>query len=90
MASVVTWLDISADEQKRMRELASLFTLRDSRDELGLGLLRDSIADAVFPGTSTLHTRARYQLFVPRARDRRRQHTKTRRAPGPGRLSVRG
>ncbi|MBO0981968.1 DUF6361 family protein [Microbacterium sp. SD291] len=65
MASLVTWLDISADEQKRMRELASLFTLRDSRDELGLGLLRDSIADALFPGTSTLHTRARYLLFVP-------------------------
>ncbi|PVE94109.1 DUF6361 family protein [Microbacterium sp. TPD7012] len=65
MASVVTWLDVSAEEQRRMRELAALFTVRDSRDELGLGLLRDSISDALFPGTSTLHTRARYLLFVP-------------------------
>ncbi|MFF7291054.1 DUF6361 family protein [Microbacterium sp. NPDC008134] len=65
MPSSITWLDVSADEQRRMRELASLFTLRDSRDELGLGLLRDAIADALFPGTSTLHTRARYLLFVP-------------------------
>jgi hypothetical protein len=65
MGSLVSWLDVSVDEQRRMRELAALFTLRDSRDELGLGLLRDSIGDALFPGTSTLHTRARYLLFVP-------------------------
>lgn len=65
MASVIGWLDVSVEEQRRMRELAALFTMRDSRDELGLGLLRDSIADALFPGTSTLHTRARYLLFVP-------------------------
>lgn len=65
MPSSITWLDVSVDEQRRMRELASMFTLRDSRDELGLGLLRDAIGDALFPGTSTLHTRARYLLFVP-------------------------
>ena len=65
MASHVTWLDISVDEQRRMRELASLFTLRESRDELGIGLLRDGVGDALFPGTSTLHTRARYALLVP-------------------------
>ena len=65
MASVITWLDVSADEQRRMRELAAMFTQRDSRDELGIGQLRDGISDALFPGTSTLHTRARYLLFVP-------------------------
>lgn len=65
MASLISWLDVSVDEQRRMRELAAMFTLRESRDELGIGLLRDSIGDALFPGTSTLHTRARYLLFVP-------------------------
>lgn len=65
MASVITWLDVSADEQRRMRELAAMFTQRDSRDELGIGQIRDGISDALFPGTSTLHTRARYLLFVP-------------------------
>lgn len=65
MGSLVSWLDVSAEEQRRMREIAALFTVRESRDELGLGMLRDSIGDALFPGTSTLHTRARYLLFVP-------------------------
>ncbi|WP_417555670.1 DUF6361 family protein [Microbacterium sp.] len=65
MTSTISWLDISTDEQRRMRELAALFTQRESRDELGLGQIRDGISDALFPGTSTLHTRARYLLFVP-------------------------
>lgn len=65
MTSMISWLDVSVDEQRRMRELAALFTVRESRDELGLGQLRDGVADALFPGTSTLHTRARYLLFVP-------------------------
>lgn len=65
MASVITWLDVSSDEQRRMRELAAMFTQRDSRDELGIGQIRDGISDALFPGTSTLHTRARYLLFIP-------------------------
>lgn len=43
----------------------ALFEEKDSRDELGLGPIRDSIADHLFPGTSTIQTRARYMLFVP-------------------------
>ncbi|TPW95957.1 hypothetical protein FJ656_34255, partial [Schumannella luteola] len=48
-----------------MRDIIRLFADRESRDELGLGQLRDGIADLLFPGTSTLLTRARYLLFVP-------------------------
>lgn len=33
-------------------------------DELGLGVLRDSFANLMFPATSTLHTHARYYFFV--------------------------
>lgn len=47
-----------------MRVLA-LFQERESRDELGLGAIRDSFSDALFPGTSTLQTRIRYMLFIP-------------------------
>ena len=43
----------------------ALFEEKDSRDELGLGPIRDSIADHLFPGTSTIQTRVRYMLFVP-------------------------
>lgn len=48
-----------------MREIVNLFSERDSRDELGVGQIRDVLSDTLFPGTSTLLTRARYMLFIP-------------------------
>ncbi|RJN32956.1 hypothetical protein D3250_03885 [Nesterenkonia natronophila] len=48
-----------------MREILGHFTDKESREELGLGQIRDALSDGLFPGTSTLHTRARYILFVP-------------------------
>jgi hypothetical protein len=41
------------------------FADRDTRDELGLGAIRDGFADLLFPGTSTIQTRAAYFLLVP-------------------------
>jgi hypothetical protein len=46
-------------------EVIDLFREEDTRDELGLGTIRDPLADLMFPGTSTIQTRARYFLFVP-------------------------
>jgi hypothetical protein len=42
-----------------------MFSQQESRDELGLGRIRDALSDTLFPGTSVLLTRARYLLFVP-------------------------
>jgi len=42
-----------------------LFRNRDTRDELGISSVRDAFAEMLFPGTSTIQTRARYLLFVP-------------------------
>lgn len=61
----LTWLDTSADEQRRIREIIALFAQQESRDELGIGQIRDVFSDALFPGTSVLLTRARYFLIVP-------------------------
>src|ERR1700732_3575593 len=52
--------DFSREDQRRMREIVNLFTQSESRDELGIGQVRDAFSDSLFPGTSTLHTRARY------------------------------
>ncbi|MCS5488304.1 DUF6361 family protein [Curtobacterium flaccumfaciens pv. beticola] len=65
MPSLIAWLDASSEEERRMREIIALFTDRDSRDELGIGQIRDALSNGLFPGTSTLLTRARYALFVP-------------------------
>jgi hypothetical protein len=65
VASGLAWLDSSREDQQRVRELLNLFRETESRDELGIGQVRDAFSDALFPGTSTLHTRARYLLIVP-------------------------
>jgi hypothetical protein len=62
---MIAWLDTSSDEQRRVRELVALFTQSESRDELGIGQIRDAFSDLLFPGTSVIQTRARYFLFVP-------------------------
>lgn len=65
MASILTWIDHDPEARERALRILALFQERESRDELGLGAIRDSLADLLFPGTSTLHTRLRYMLFVP-------------------------
>ncbi len=62
---MIAWLDTSSDEQRRVRELIALFAQSESRDELGIGQIRDAFSDTLFPGTSVIQTRARYYLFVP-------------------------
>jgi hypothetical protein len=65
VASSLTWLDFSEQERRKVLDVVELFRERDTRDELGVGVVRDTFADLLFPGTSTLHTRARYALFIP-------------------------
>lgn len=65
MLSTFTWLDYSEHERRKMLDVVKLFSERETRDELGIGSVRDAFADLFFPGTSTIQTRARYFLFVP-------------------------
>lgn len=65
MPSSLTWIDQDTAARERAIRILSLFQERKSRDELGLGAIRDAFADALFPGTSTIQTRLRYMLFVP-------------------------
>jgi hypothetical protein len=65
MSSFFSWLDYSERERRQMLDVISRFRERDTRDELGLGSVRDAFADLLFPGTSTIQTRARYFLFIP-------------------------
>ncbi len=62
---LLAWLDYSQADQRRAREIVAMFSQRESRDELGLGGIRDALSDTLFPGTSVVLTRARYFLFVP-------------------------
>ena len=65
MQPTLAWLDFNTAERERTQRVLALFDERDTRDELGLGGIRDSFSDHFFPGTSTIQTRLRYLLFIP-------------------------
>lgn len=65
MPSTIGWLDTTAEQQRIAREMVSLFMVSESRDELGIGQIRDVMSNWMFPGTSVLQARARYFVPVP-------------------------
>ena len=65
MSSTLSWLDHSERDRRRALDVIDLFRERETRDELGIGSVRDAFADLLFPATSTIQTRAKYLLFVP-------------------------
>lgn len=48
-----------------MQEAVELFREQGTLDDLGFASVRDAFSNLLFPGTSVLHTRARYFLFIP-------------------------
>jgi hypothetical protein len=64
VTSTFAWLDFDEPARQRMREIVGLLRESGSIDELGLGRMRDSFSERLFPGTSVLWRRARYLLFV--------------------------
>lgn len=65
MTSTFSWMDYSDKDRRRALEIIDLFREEDTRDELGIGVIRDAFSDRFFPGTNTIQTRLRYFLFIP-------------------------
>jgi len=65
MASIFSWVDFSDEDREKMVQIIRQLRQPDTIDELGIGSVRDSIANILFPGTTTIQTRAKYMLFVP-------------------------
>ena len=65
MPFALSWVDHDQEARDRAEKVLALLGEREARDELGLGPIRDSLSDLLFPGTSTLQTRLRYFLIVP-------------------------
>src|SRR5258705_12972790 len=63
MKPTLGWTMLSRDEMRQAERLAN--NEQDTRDEIGFLLIHQGFADRFFPGTSVLHTRIRYALFVP-------------------------
>jgi hypothetical protein len=62
--STVGWLDYNDDAARKMNETLRALDEPSTLDPLGLGSIRDAFSDLIAPGTSTIHTRLRYFLFI--------------------------
>ncbi|MFC7449693.1 DUF6361 family protein [Rhodococcus daqingensis] len=65
MVSHLAWLDHDETQRRRVMQAIDQFRDEGTVDELGLGSIRDTFSALLLPGLSTLHTRARYLLFIP-------------------------
>lgn len=65
MVSNIGWIDFSAGHRQKVMQMMDLLKEKSAVDELGIGVIRDRLADHFFPGTSTIQTRAKYFLLVP-------------------------
>lgn len=73
------WIDFSSSERERVRAALDALSTPGVLDELGIGPVRDALADRLFPGISTVQTRAKYFLLtaklveeaIERVRERR-------------------
>lgn len=60
------WIDFSPDHRAKVATVLELLKPEGRIDELGIGVIRDALSDSMFPGISTIQTRAKYFLIVPR------------------------
>jgi len=65
MLTEIAWLDRDTAAQEQVTRLLSTFEEPRTLDSLGLGVIRDALADEIAPGVSTAQTRLRYFLFIP-------------------------
>ncbi len=61
----IGFIDFSKDERNKILATLSLLGEPNAIDELGIGSIRDAYADILFPGISTLQTRAKYFVLIP-------------------------
>lgn len=65
-SSAIGWIDFSSEHREKVKTVLDLLGVPSVLDELGIGAIRDSFSDYLFPGISTIQTRAKYFLTVPR------------------------
>ena len=61
----IGFIDYSREERNKILSVLSRLNKQGTLDELGIGVVRDAYADILFPGISTLQTRAKYFVLLP-------------------------
>ena len=58
------WIDFSNEQRDKVFSVIELLNTGGTVDELGIGSVRDNIADWLFPGVSTIQTRPKYFIIL--------------------------
>lgn len=61
----IGWIDFSKKHRNRVNTILDILKPEGRVDELGIGVLRDGLSNRLFPGISTIQTRAKYFFIVP-------------------------
>lgn len=64
--SQLGWVDFSSTDREQVSKILAMLREPGTLDELGVGQIRDAFSDLLFPGFSTIQTRAKYLIIVPR------------------------
>jgi hypothetical protein len=65
MAATIGWIDFSPKDRSRVGSILDLLKPEGQVDELGIGTMRDALSNRLFPGISTIQTRAKYFFIIP-------------------------
>lgn len=63
--ATIGWIDFSSNDRNRVGSVLDLLRPEGMVDELGMGTIRDALANQLFPGISTIQTRAKYFFIIP-------------------------
>ena len=66
----IGFIDFSKEERNKVLATLKLLGSQTALDELGIGVIRDAYSDILFPGISTIQTRAKYFVLIPYLFDR--------------------
>ena len=64
MASI-GWIYFSKEDKDKIGSVLDLLKLEGMVDELGMGTTRDGLSNELFPGISTIQTKAKYFFIIP-------------------------
>jgi len=64
--SNIGWIFLSKEDEGKTMKVLEMLQATGTVDELGVGVVRNALSDAMFPGITTIMTRAKYFFIVPR------------------------
>ena len=62
----IGWIDFSPEHRNKVATVIERLRPEGRVDELGIGVIRNALSNLFFPGTSTIQTRAKYFIIIPR------------------------